>query len=64
MTQNPNLWASPRIVEALNRPGMSGDSGLTGAVHFLYAAPGWMAAIFSYSTGGSKPAELCRRRRL
>ena len=31
---------------------------------FLYAAPGWMAAIFSYSTGGSKPAELCRRRRL
>ena len=31
---------------------------------FLYAASGWMAAIFSYSTGGSKPAELCRRRRL
>jgi hypothetical protein len=31
---------------------------------FLYAASGWMAAIFSYSTGGSKPAVLCRRRRL
>jgi len=29
---------------------------------FLYAASGWMAAIFSYSTGGSNPAELWRRR--
>jgi len=25
---------------------------------FLYAASGWMAVIFSYSTGGSNPAEL------
>ena len=31
---------------------------------FLYAASGWMAAIFSYSTGGSNPAELWRRREL
>jgi hypothetical protein len=31
---------------------------------FLYAASDWMAAIFSYSTGASKPAELCRRLRL
>jgi hypothetical protein len=28
---------------------------------FLYAASGLMAAIFSYSTGGSNPAELWRR---
>lgn len=28
----------------------------------VYAASGWMAAIFSYSIGGSNPAELCRRR--
>jgi putative transposase len=29
-----------------------------------YAAPGRMAVIFSYSIGGSSPAELCRRRAL
>ena len=28
----------------------------------VYAASGWMAAIFSYSIGGSNPAELCLRR--
>jgi len=27
----------------------------------LYAASDWMTAIFSYSIGGSNPAELCRR---
>ena len=29
-----------------------------------YAASGRMAVIFSYSIGGSNPAELCRRRAL
>ena len=46
--------AAPRISYLMGFPRNRGG--------FLYAASGWMAAIFSYSTGGSNPAELWRRR--
>jgi hypothetical protein len=58
-------------VEVLDAPYETTRFGGTGLPGFPpkswripYAASGRMAVIFSYSIGGSNPAELCRRRAL